>query len=301
MSLDITQLRTLQGYRGKKDDTGVNSAMKTNAEQIVMSLIKWILLILGITAAIGIPIYMASYPYKAGDSFSRLIGIIGSVMMFIGAFFYVIRKKVRRMSRLGKLKDWLDIHILLCLFGPLLIVYHSGFSVTATNSAIAFYSMMIVVASGVVGRYIYRHFQISLSGERSTLKELEEEIVTLDEKIKTTLQDSGKLLESISHFFGLREQHASIGLFNSIYLMLKIDFMEGKLKKQILRYLKERKYYILEGSLELILIKRISLEKKIFNLEATTKLFSIWHKMHVPFIWILIVAFILHIAAAMIF
>jgi hypothetical protein len=57
----------------------------------------------------------------------------------------------------------------------------------------------------------------------------------------------------------------------------------------------------LEGSLEEILISRISLEKKVSNLEATAKLFSVWHKLHVPFIWILMVTFIIHIVAAMVF
>lgn len=301
MSLNITQTRTFQNVQAKRETNGAKNEIKAGAGIGLMGFIKWVLFISGTVAAIGIPIYMASYPFKPGDSFSRLIGMIGSAMMFIGASFYVIRKKVRRLNQWGKIKDWLDIHILFCLFGPLLIVYHSGFTVTATNSAIAFYSMIIVVGSGVIGRYIYRHFQVSLSGEKATLRELHEEIERLDEKIKKSLQDSGKLLDSITQFFGLREKHASPGFFKSIYLMAKIDFLEGRLKKQILKYLKERKYHILEGSLEEILISRISLEKKVSNLEATAKLFSVWHKLHVPFIWILMVTFIIHIVAAMVF
>ncbi|MHB8483180.1 MAG: hypothetical protein ACYDBV_10705 [Nitrospiria bacterium] len=301
MSLKITQTRTFQDIQETKGSPGLRNEIKAAAETRIMALIKWVTLISGSGAAIFIPFYMASYSFKPGDSFSRLIGIIGSAMMFVGASFYVIRKRVRKLNRWGNIKDWLDIHILLCLFGPLLIVYHSGFTVTATNSAIAYYSMMVVVGSGVIGRYIYRHFQVSLSGERATLRKLKEEIEQLDEKIKTSLQDSGTLLDSIIHFFGLRNEQGSIGFFKSIYLMLKFDFLERKLKKQILKYLKEKKYHILEGSLEDILVKRISLEKKVSNLEATSKLFSVWHKLHVPFIWILIVAFFIHIAAAMIF
>jgi hypothetical protein len=300
MALNITQTRTYQNLPTKGSST-VSEETKGAKEISLMGLIKWVMVISGTVSAILIPLYMASYSFKPGDSFSRLIGIIGSAMMFVGASFYVIRKKVRSLNRWGKIKDWLDVHILLCLFGPLLIVYHSGFMVTSTNSAIAYYSMMIVVASGVIGRYIYRHFQVSLSGERATLRDLQEEIERIDEKIKTSLQDSGKLLGSITNFFGLRNRQTSLGLFRSIYLMLKIDFLEGKLKRQILKYVKERKYHILEGSLEEILIKRVSLEKKVSNLEATAKLFSVWHKLHVPFIWILIVTFFIHIAAAMIF
>ncbi len=262
---------------------------------------KTIIFLFGTGTAIFLPVYFNAHPFKAGDPISLLLGIIGSVMIFVGASFYVIRKKVRKLNKFGKIKTWLDAHILLCIFGPLLIVYHSAFTVSAANSAIAYYSMMIVVGSGVVGRYIYRHFQFSLSGERSNLKEMNEEIDRLIEKIKTQLADSQKILDTIDHFFGLRENQSSAGLFRSLYLMLKMDFLEKRLKKQIIKYLKERKYHILEGSLEEMVLKLISLEKKVKLLEVTAKLFSYWHKLHVPFIWILIVAFIIHIVAVMIF
>jgi hypothetical protein len=267
----------------------------------IWALLKGIIFLFGIGMAIFLPVYFDAHPFKAGDPFSLLLGIIGSAMMFVGASFYVIRKKVRALNKFGKIKYWLDAHILFCLIGPLLIVYHTAFTISAANSAIAYYSMMIVLGSGVVGRYIYRHFQFSLSGERSNLKEMSEEINRLIEKIKAQLADSQKILDTIDHFFGLRENQSSAGLFRSLYLMLKMDFLEKRLKKQIIKYLKERKYHILEGSLEEMVLKLISLEKKVKLLEVTAKLFSYWHKLHVPFIWILIVTFIIHIAAVMIF
>ncbi|MBI3593645.1 MAG: hypothetical protein HY200_01670 [Nitrospirae bacterium] len=302
MQINIAQPKAYQNMPAKENSAPPkNRADAVSKEFNPMKWAKWIMLILGLSAAVGVPIYMAIFPYKVGDDFSRLIGIIGSAMMFVGASFYVIRKKVRRLSHFGKIKDWLDIHILFCLFGPMLIVYHSGFTVTATNSAIAYYSMMIVVGSGIVGRYIYRHFQFSLSGERATLREMNEEISQLSEKIKTQFSDSQKTLDSINRFFGLRESKSSAGLLKSLYLMIKIDLLEKKVKKEVIKYLKERKYHVLEGSLEEMVIKLISLEKHVTVLESAAKLFSIWHKLHVPFIWILIVTFIIHIAAVMIF
>jgi hypothetical protein len=302
MEIDIAQPKTFQNI--KPQEKGIPPARRVEAtvkEFNPMKWVKWMMLLLGIGSAVYVPIHMMIYPYKVGDDFSRLIGIIGSALMFVGALFYVIRKKVRKLHQIGKIKDWLDIHILFCLFGPLLIVYHSGFTVTATNSAIAYYSMMIVVGSGVVGRYIYRHFQFSLSGERASLREMNDEILAINEKIKTEFSDSQKILDSINRFFGLRERKSSAGFFKSVYLMIKIDFLERKVKKEVVRYLKERKYHVMEGSLEEMLLKLISLEKHVTVLESAAKLFSLWHKLHVPFIWILIVTFIIHIAAVMIF
>ena len=269
--------------------------------EALMTLLKWIIGIVGSAAAIGLPIYFSDHPYKPGDFLPRLAGIVGAIMMFSGALFYVIRKRVKRLRNLGKIKYWLEAHILFCLFGPLLIVYHSAFTISAPNSAIAYYSMMIVVASGVVGRYIYRHFQVSLSGERASLKEMTEEISQLHDKVKSELADSQTILDLINHFFGMKGNSSSPGLVKSTYLMLKFDFLEGRLKRQIKKYLKERKYHVLEGSIEEMLIRLVSLEKKVKGLEVTARLFSYWHKLHVPFIWILLVTFIFHIVAVMVF
>ena len=266
-----------------------------------MRVIKFFLAVIGVGLALGLPVYFQYHPFKSGDFVPHLIGIIGSAMMFIGASGYVIRKRVKALKKVGKIKHWLEAHILLCLIGPLLVVYHSAFSIEAPNSAIAYYAMLIVVGSGVVGRYIYRHFQFSLSGERASLQEMSEEAEQLDEKIKNQFSDSQKILDTISKFFGLRENKQSGGLFKTIYLMMRVDWHENKLKREIKGYLKQRRVTVSENSVESTLIKRISLEKKISALEVTTKLFAYWHNLHVPFIWLLLLTFIFHVVAVLVF
>jgi hypothetical protein len=167
--------------------------------------------------------------------------------------------------------------------------------------------MLLVVASGVVGRYIYRHFQFSLSGERASLKEMSEETDQLDQKISEYFSESQKMISAITRFFELRKAQKAGGLIKSFYTMIRLDWFERKLQRQMIRYLQHKESGTLlnkmpaEGSFEGILIKRISLEKKTSVLEATTKLFSFWHKFHVPLIWILLFSFIAHVAAVLIF
>ena len=266
-----------------------------------MRVVKFFLAVIGVGLALGLPVYFQSHPFNSGDFVPHLIGIIGSAMMFIGAAGYVIRKRVKALKKVGKIKHWLEVHILLCLIGPLLVVYHSAFSIEAPNSAIAYYAMLVVVGSGVVGRYIYRHFQFSLSGERASLQEMSEEADQLNEKIKVQFSDSQKILDTITKFFSLRKSQPSGGLFRSLYLIIRMDSLEGKLKRQLKGYLKLRKAVAAQGSAEDTLIKRISLEKKISSLEVTTKLFAYWHHLHVPFIWLLLLTFIVHVVAVLIF
>lgn len=236
-----------------------------------------------------------------------MLGIIGSVMMVFGALFYALRKRIKALRGLGKMSTWLDAHITLCILGPLLVVYHTGFMVKSLNAAIAFYAMLIVVASGVIGRYIYRHFQFSLSGDRTNLKEMTQEIDHLDQKISQAFSESQSILTTIRSFFKLRENLKTPGLFRSVFLMIRMDHLEKKLERQIgrLALRKTGKQSIIKTniseSFESLVIKRIRLEKNISALEATTRLFAFWHKLHVPFIWILGFTLIVHITAVLIF
>ena len=268
---------------------------------------KLFLLILGCAVAVFLPVYFVGHPYRPKSFISILLGIIGSSMMVSGAFLYALRKRVTLLKKLGKTKHWLDFHITFCILGPLLIVYHTAFTVKALNSAVAFYTMLIVVTSGLIGKYIYSHFQFTLSGERATVKEMNQEIGQLDQKINEHFPESQMIVNTIKKVFELREKQKASGVLKSFYTMFRVDRLEKKLRRQIRRFLlqKGRRFSFTrtpgEVSFENILMKRISLEKKISVLEATTKSFSYWHDLHVPLIWILFFSFIVHVAAVLIF
>jgi hypothetical protein len=270
------------------------------------SISKLFILIVGCIAAIVLPIYFSLHPYSPKSTPALILGIVGSIMMVLGALFYALRKRIKAFRTLGQMSAWLDVHITLCILGPLLVVYHTGFIVKSPNAAIAFYAMLVVVASGVIGRYIYRHFQFSLSGERTNLREMTEEIDHLDQKISQAFLESQSILATIRSFFKLRENNKKPGLFRSIFLMIRMDQLEKILRRQIGRSArpKGKQSFSKTGtsdSFESLVIKRIRLEKNISALEATTRLFAYWHKLHVPFIWILAFTLIVHITAVLIF
>ncbi|MEJ2594035.1 MAG: hypothetical protein P8100_02645 [bacterium] len=82
------------------------------------------------------------------------LGIAGSFFMLVGVGSYMVRKRMKRFSRLGKLKHWLEFHIFLCTLGPILVLFHTSFKFGGLV-AISFWSMVAVFASGVIGRFIY--------------------------------------------------------------------------------------------------------------------------------------------------
>ena len=103
------------------------------------------------------------WQWKAGGSVGHKLGVVGSSMMVL-MLLYSIRKRVGALRRLGPLGRWLDVHIYLGIFGPLLVVLHSSFKVQGLV-ALSFWSMVIVASSGVLGRYLYMQIPRTRAGE----------------------------------------------------------------------------------------------------------------------------------------
>jgi len=100
------------------------------------------------------------------------LGIVGTLLILIGVFGYQARKYVKSFSRLGILKHWLEFHIFLCTLGPILVLFHTSFKFGGLVS-ISFWSMVAVVASGVVGRFIYLQIPRTIHGRELTIQEVE--------------------------------------------------------------------------------------------------------------------------------
>ena len=66
--------------------------------------------------------------------------------------------------------------MLLGIIGPVLILYHSNFSVSSLNSQVALFCTLLVAGSGLVGRYLYAQIHHGLYGEKSSLRSLIEEM-----------------------------------------------------------------------------------------------------------------------------
>jgi hypothetical protein len=68
------------------------------------------------------------------------------------------------------------------------ILLHSQFRVASLNAGVALYSMGIVVASGVIGRFIYVRVHRGLFGERTSLRELRERAGLVEDNARSRLR-----------------------------------------------------------------------------------------------------------------
>ncbi len=107
----------------------------------------------------------------AGEWGLRL-GICGFVMLF-AVLLYSLRKRTRIFNKWGTIQQWLDVHIFLGTMGPLLVLLHASFK-ASDLIAIGFWSMILVVITGVFGRYFYLLVPRTPQGEELNFNEIEE-------------------------------------------------------------------------------------------------------------------------------
>jgi Fe-S-cluster-containing hydrogenase component 2 len=90
--------------------------------------------------------------YRPGCELAVNYGYAGTVIMITG-LFYVWRRRITFMKNWGSLRAWFDWHVMTGVVGPIFILYHSAAKLDNWVS-LAFWSMVLTVISGLLGRYL---------------------------------------------------------------------------------------------------------------------------------------------------
>ncbi|MHC4956354.1 MAG: hypothetical protein ACYTGZ_21135 [Planctomycetota bacterium] len=101
---------------------------------------------------------------------------LGAGLLGTGAFVlnlsYLVRKRLARVAWLGSLRAWMGFHVATGLLGATLILLHAAFLPKSALGILAFGALGVVVATGLVGRYLYGLVPRSLSGRELERDEL---------------------------------------------------------------------------------------------------------------------------------
>jgi len=220
--------------------------------------------------------------FKPSGIYGQGLGIVGTLMILIGVSVYIARKRYNFLSKKIRLKYLLEFHIFLCTLGPILVLFHTTFKFGGIVS-VAFWSMVAVVLSGIIGRFIYIQIPRTIEGRELTLNEVK--------NMKTDLADA------LENQFQLDEitKQSIVDIANSKKSSSK---NVKQLKKLLINQSipREDKNYILK-----LFKDDISLSKKIARLHKMQQLFKYWHVAHLPFALIMLVIVIIHIAITLAF
>jgi hypothetical protein len=67
---------------------------------------------------------------------------------------YLARRRLPWLP-MGSLRAWLDLHVVTGIGGSVLVLFHSAFQLRSQVATVTSVSLAIVVATGLIGRYIY--------------------------------------------------------------------------------------------------------------------------------------------------
>jgi len=109
--------------------------------------------------------------YRAGPGMSVWLGLIGTGLMVIAAIYPIFRR-IKLFRWLASNTMWFDFHLMAGTIGPMFVLLHSALKLDTWVSA-AFWSMVITVVSGFLGRYLYTQVPEMSSGVE--LEELDHE------------------------------------------------------------------------------------------------------------------------------
>lgn len=122
-------------------------------------------------ADLPVEIVLEKVHFRSGDELAVLCGFIGTGLMLIAAVYPIFRR-VRVFRWMASNTMWFDFHMMAGWVGPMFIGLHSTLALESWVAS-AFWSMVIVVVSGAIGRYLYTMVPTVSSGNE--LEELDHE------------------------------------------------------------------------------------------------------------------------------
>ena len=242
-------------------------------------------------------------PYASGKGLGYALGLAGGMLM-LGLLLYPVRKRLRFMHGWGPLKYWFQFHMAGGIFGPLLILFHSTFHVGSFNAAVALGCMLLVVASGVVGRFVYRKIHHGLYGTHASLKELEQTLAQEFEALEPVLRRMPLVKQEVERFAALGS-HPPTGwsarALHFLSLGAKRMLAARRLRKTLAQYAvteenRPAAHVSLSNLLQTI-DRALQAVQRRAQFTTYERLFSLWHVVHVPFLFMLVITALVHVVA----
>ena len=122
------------------------------------------------TIFVSLAVIFLVFPVPAfgGTGIGHLVGIIGSILMLM-TLIYPYRKRI--LKKKGR-KNPLNPHIYYGIVGPTLVVVHSGHKFASTIGVVVFLGMLLVVLSGIVGRFLFKKVNRSVREQKKEIDAL---------------------------------------------------------------------------------------------------------------------------------
>jgi len=249
--------------------------------------------------------------YKPSSGFGYYLGLVGGVMLLL-MLLYPVRKHMRIARSWGPQRYWFMVHMIFGISAPVLILFHTTFHVKSLNAAVAFYSMLLVVASGIIGRFIYKRIHQGLYGQKLNLDELQKSVNLYQrstDRVSALAVSATAIDVKLQQFRDLAFE-TQVGIATRFWRFITFDWRRYRLtrhshhelKRAIAHLAKTQGWDKQEQHQHLqevmVYVKRyLASVQRAAQFQAFERLFRLWHVLHSPFVWLLGVSGIVHVIA----
>lgn len=244
----------------------------------------------------------------AEEGLGYALGVVGSLLI-LTLLLYPLRKRIKFLKILGPVKNWFRTHMLLGVVGPVAILYHANFAMGSVNSTAALIAMLMVAGSGLVGRFLYAKVHHGLYGRKANLKELLASVSLSTAETGGAAQFVPNLMQEIARFDRLVLQPPK-GVIQCMALPIKLAFQTRIGYRRIIRFVREQldeqacvspavaqHRGRLQKACAAFVKEHLRRVRRVAAFAAYERLFSLWHKIHLPFFYLLLVTAIVHVIA----
>jgi len=242
---------------------------------------------------------------RPSGSIGLKLGVVGTVLFFI-IFLYALRKVIPWLGRWGTARHWMDFHVIAGVTAPIVIAFHASFKFQGI-AGFAFWIMLAVALSGIIGRYLYSQIPRSLGAAELSLAELQRGEQELAEALLAQSVYSSEQLGRILRVPS-KEHIRSIGPLRAVGEMIVLDagmpFRLAGLRRASGFTFRSIGGLLPTGDSEIEHIVRLvrqkaSLSKRVVFLDQTQRVFHLWHVIHRPFSYAFAILAIIHIVVVM--
>jgi len=240
--------------------------------------------------------------------FGYWLGIVGGSLMLL-LLLYSARKRISWLRWMGGIPAWFEFHMVLGVIGPILVLFHANFSLGATNSNVALICMLLVAGSGVIGRYIYTRLHAHMDGNEDTLGQLR----AVGERVrsqKASIELLPGLVDAIDRIekrlidppqtVVARFPHLLTGPYR---LALARFIVRREIKQALQKAMRRESPLIARHATRLAMIarsyayRRFEAGRRAGEYQVYARMFSLWHVLHIPLFFMLLIAGIAHVIA----
>jgi hypothetical protein len=265
------------------------------------------ILLLGAICVVGLPYYTAPVAARVRNPLHPWLkpaGYVGqsagllAVAIFIFLWLYPLRRKFRWLAFTGSIAKWLNVHVLSALALPLLVAVHAAWRFDGVIG-LGFWSMMVVWASGIVGRYVYARIPRSKAGVELTIDEIGAQRAALIQEIARA---SGLETRVIETTLAAGQPAGRRGIVTTFARMVTDDFARRRAVRRLRRLWRasgkarrKEDRRMLRATLRLAR-REMALAQQTRMLDATHAVFRYWHVLHRPVAVAALLAVLVHVA-----